>query len=168
METKPSKAPKTKSTSDKTDFPIIGIGASAGGLEALEQFFENMPSDSGMAFVVIQHLDPDHPGIMPELLQRITPMKVFQASDKLVVKPNHVYVIPPNKSMSILRGALFLFEPLETRGLRLPIDYFFKSLANDQREKSAGIILSGMGSDASQGIRKIKEKIGRASCRERV
>ena len=160
METKPSKAPKPKSTTDKTDFPIIGIGASAGGLEALEQFFENMPPDSGMAFVVIQHLDPDHPGIMPELLQRITPMKVFQATDKLMVKPNHVYVIPPNKSMSILRGALFLFEPVEARGLRLPIDYFFKSLANDQREKSAGIILSGMGSDGSQGIRKIKEMNG--------
>ena len=160
METKPSKAPKPKSTTDKTDFPIIGIGASAGGLEALEQFFENMPPDSGMAFVVIQHLDPDHPGIMPELLQRITPMKVFQATDKLMVKPNHVYVIPPNKSMSILRGALFLFEPIETRGLRLPIDYFFESLAIDQKEKSAGIILSGMGSDGSQGIRKIKEMNG--------
>ena len=160
METKPSKAPKPKSTTDKTDFPIIGIGASAGGLEALEQFFENMPPDSGMAFVVIQHLDPDHPGIMPELLQRITPMKVFQATDKLMVKPNHVYVIPPNKSISILRGALFLFEPVEARGLRLPIDYFFKSLAIDQREKSAGIILSGMGSDGSQGIRKIKEMNG--------
>ena len=110
METKPLKAPKLKSTTNKSDFPIIGIGASAGGLEALEQFFENMPADSGLAFVVIQHLDPDHVGIMPELLQRITTMKVFQATDKLVVKPNHVYVIPPNKSMSILRGALFLFD----------------------------------------------------------
>ncbi|MEI6755009.1 MAG: chemotaxis protein CheB [Paludibacter sp.] len=160
METKPLKAPKLKSTTNKSDFPIIGIGASAGGLEALEQFFENMPADNGMAFVVIQHLDPDHVGIMPELLQRITTMKVFQASDKLVVKPNHVYVIPPNKSMSILRGTLYLFEPIETRGLRLPIDYFFKSLANDQKEKCAGIILSGMGSDGSQGIRKIKELNG--------
>ena len=160
METKSSRLSKTKSIIINADFPIIGIGASAGGLEALEQFFENMPADSGMAFVVIQHLDPDHVGIMPELLQRITPMKVFQASDKLIVKPNHVYVIPPNKSMSILQGALYLFDPIETRGLRLPIDYFFKSLANDQREKSAGIILSGMGSDGSLGIRKIKEMNG--------
>ena len=152
-----SNAKKPKSTNGTFDFPIIGIGASAGGLDALEQFFENMPIDSGMAFVVIQHLDPDHAGIMPELLQRITSMKVFQASDRLAVKPNHVYVIPPNKSMSILSGSLFLFDPIEARGLRLPIDYFFKSLANDQKEKCAGIILSGMGSDGSLGIRKLKE-----------
>ena len=152
-----SNAKKPKSTNGTCDFPIIGIGASAGGLDALEQFFENMPIDSGMAFVVILHLDPDHAGIMPELLQRITSMKVFQASDRLAVKPNHVYVIPPNKSMSILSGSLFLFDPIEARGLRLPIDYFFKSLANDQKEKCAGIILSGMGSDGSLGIRKLKE-----------
>jgi two-component system CheB/CheR fusion protein len=87
---------------DKDQFPIVGIGASAGGLEALEEFFENMPPVNGMAFVVIQHLDPHHVGIMPELLQRITPMKVIQASDQLKVKPNSVYVIPPNKSMSLL------------------------------------------------------------------
>ncbi len=160
MEKKSTDIPKSTFLKHKADFPVIGIGASAGGLEALEQFFENTPNDTGMAFVVIQHLDPDHPGIMPELLQRITPMKVFQASDKMVVKPNQVYVIPPNKSMSILRGALFLFEPVEPRGLRLPIDSFFKSLANDQKEKSAGIILSGMGSDGSLGIRKIKEMNG--------
>ena len=160
METKPTKTYRTKSNIGKSEFPIIGIGASAGGLEALEQFFENMSNDTGMAFVVIQHLDPNHAGIMPELLQRITNMKVFQASDKLVVKPNHVYVIPPNKSMSILHSALFLFEPIETRGLRLPIDYFFKSLASDQKEKSAGIILSGMGSDGSLGLKAIKEMNG--------
>ncbi|MEI6092000.1 MAG: chemotaxis protein CheB [bacterium] len=141
-------------------FPIVGIGASAGGLEALEQFFENMPKDTGMAFVVIQHLDPKHVGIMPELLQRITTMKVFQASDKLKVKPNCVYVIPPNRSMSILNGALYLFEPIETRGLRLPIDIFFRSLAEDQKENSIGIILSGMGSDGSLGLKSIKEKNG--------
>jgi len=160
METKSTKTSRTKSHTGKIDFPIIGMGASAGGLEALEQFFGNMPNDTGMAFVVIQHLDPDHPGIMPELLQRITTMKVFQATDKLVVKPNQVYVIPPNKSMSILRGALFLFDPIEARGLRLPIDYFFKSLANDQKEKSVGVILSGMGSDGSSGLKAIKEMNG--------
>ena len=160
MENKSTDILKSTTHKHKADFPIIGIGASAGGLEALEQFFGNMPNNTGMAFVVIQHLDPDHAGIMPELLQRITTMKVYQATDNLVVKPNHLYVIPPNKSMSILHGVLFLFEPIETRGLRLPIDYFFKSLANDQKEKSAGIILSGMGSDGSQGIRKIKEMNG--------
>jgi two-component system, chemotaxis family, CheB/CheR fusion protein len=141
-------------------FPIVGIGASAGGLEALEQFFESMPIDKGMAFVVIQHLDPTHVGIMPELLQRTTKMKVVQVSDRLKVQPNHVYVIPPNKTMSLLKGYLFLFEPIETRGLRLPIDHFFRSLAEDQQEKSIGIVLSGMGSDGSLGLQAIKEKNG--------
>lgn len=141
-------------------FPIAGIGASAGGLEALEQFFQNVPVNSGLAYVVIQHLDPNHVGIMPELLQRTTQMKVLQATDQLLVKPNHVYVIPPNKSMSILNGYLHLFEPIELRGLRLPIDYFFRSLAADQQENSIGIILSGMGSDGSLGLKAIKEKNG--------
>ena len=146
--------------SSSIDFPVVGIGASAGGLEALEQFFQNMPVDSGMAFVVIQHLDPNHVGIMPELLQRTTLMKVVQVSDHLLVQANHVYVIPPNKSMSILNGYLYLFEPVELRGLRLPIDYFFRSLAEDMRDKSIGIILSGMGSDGSSGVKVIKEKDG--------
>ena len=141
-------------------FPIVGIGASAGGLEALEQFLANTPKNSGMAFVVIQHLDPTHKGIMPELLQRITNMTVLQVTDQLKVKPNMVYVIPPNNSMSILNGYLHLFEPTEIRGLRLPIDIFFRSLAIDQQEKSIGIILSGMGSDGSLGLKAIKEKNG--------
>jgi two-component system CheB/CheR fusion protein len=145
---------------DLTQFSIVGIGASAGGLEALEQFFCNMPGNSGMAFVVIQHLDPTHVGIMPELLQRVTLMKVLQATDRLKVKPNYVYVIPPNKSMSLLNGALHLFDPVESRGLRLPVDIFFRSLANDKQEKSIGIILSGMGSDGSIGLKAIKEKNG--------
>ncbi len=144
----------------KNLFPIVGIGASAGGLEALEQLFGNMPKDTGMAFVVIQHLDPNHVGIMPELLQRITTMKVHQASDRLKVLPNCVYVIPPNKSMSLLNGSLHLFEPVESRGLRLPIDIFFRSLAADLEEMSIGIVLSGMGSDGSLGLKAIKEKNG--------
>ncbi|MEI8204311.1 MAG: chemotaxis protein CheB [Bacteroidota bacterium] len=142
------------------DFPIVGIGASAGGLEALEQFFVNMPKDSGMAFVVIQHLDPNHVGIMPELLQRTTQMKVEQAGDHMKMQANHVYVIPPNKSMSILNRYLYLFEPIELRGLRLPIDFFFRSLAADQHDKSIGIVLSGMGSDGSLGLKAIKEANG--------
>ena len=153
---------KVKSTSNTEidQFPIAGIGASAGGLEALEQFFAHMPKECGMGFVVIQHLDPTHVGIMPELLQRITPLKVYQATDGVNVRPNCVYVIPPNKSLSILNGALHLFEPTETRGLRLPVDIFFRSLADDRQEKSIGIILSGMGSDGSLGVKAIKEKNG--------
>ena len=123
-------------------FPIVGIGASAGGLEALEQFFENMPENNGMAFVVIQHLDPNYAGILPELLQRTTTMKVIQVTDQLLTKPNHIYVIPRNKNMSILRGYLHLFDPVEVRGLRHPIDFFFHSLANDRKEESIGVVLS--------------------------
>ena len=141
-------------------FPIVGLGASAGGLEALEQFFENVPANCGMAFVVIQHLDPHRKGIMPELLQRVTQLRVTSVTDGLKIKPNCVYVIPPNTSMSILNGALYLFEPIETRGLRLPVDFFLRSLADDQREKAIGIILSGMGSDGSMGLKAIKENDG--------
>lgn len=148
------------SIADNSDFPIIGIGASAGGLEALELFFKNMPNNTGLAFVVIQHLDPTHVGIMPQLLQRMTPMKVLQATESLKVKQNTVYVIPPNKSLSILHGKLHLFDPIESRGLRLPVDFFFRSLALDRMEKSIGIILSGMGSDGSLGLKAIKEKNG--------
>ena len=141
-------------------FPIVGIGASAGGLEAFELFLKNLPTDTGMAFVIIQHLDPTHKGILPELIQRKTKMPVLQASERLKVKPNHVYVIPPNKSLSILNGTLHIFAPLETRGLRLPIDIFLRSLAVDRKEKSVGIILSGMGSDGCLGVRAIKEQNG--------
>ena len=159
MKTKTSKI-ETLNITKNSDFLIVGIGASAGGLEALEQFFGNMPTNNGLAFVVIQHLDPTRVDIMPELLQRITTMKVLQANDGIKVKPNCIYVIPPNKSMSLLNGALHLFAPVELRGLRLPIDIFFRSLADDRQEKSIGIILSGMGSDGSLGMKAIKEKNG--------
>jgi chemotaxis methyl-accepting protein methylase/PAS domain-containing protein len=145
---------------EEEGFPIVGIGASAGGLEALEQFLGRLPAHTGMAFAVIQHLDPTHKGIMPELLQRITEVRVLQAKDGLKVQPDHIYVIPPNKDMSILRGVLHLFDPSAPRGLRLPIDFFFRSLADDRQEKSVGVVLSGMGSDGTTGLRAIKEKGG--------
>lgn len=141
-------------------FPIIGIGASAGGLEALELFLGNVPAGSGMAFVVVQHLDPTHEGILAELLQRTTAMKVAQATDRTAVKPDCVYVIPPNKDMSILHGVLHLLEPAAPRGQRLPIDFFLRSLADDRQERSIGVILSGMGSDGTMGLRAIKGKAG--------
>jgi len=141
-------------------FPIVGIGASAGGLEALEQFLRNMTAQCGIAFVIVQHLDPTHAGIMPELLQRITAMKVFQVNDRMKVEPDCIYVIPPNRDMSILHGVLHLFEPTVARGLRLPIDFFFHSLAADRAEGSIGVILSGMGSDGTLGLKAIKEKGG--------
>jgi chemotaxis methyl-accepting protein methylase len=141
-------------------FRIIGIGASAGGLEALESFLGSVPAGFGMAFVIIQHLDPTHKGIMPELLQRATGMKVIQVKDHTKVHPDCVYVIPPNKDMSILHGVLHLLDPVAPRGLRLPIDFFFRSLALDEQERSIGVILSGMGSDGTLGLRAIKEKAG--------
>lgn len=143
-----------------TAFPIVGIGASAGGLEALEQFLARVPPGSGMAFVIVQHLDPTHKGIMPELLQRATGMKVIQVKDRTTVRADCVYVIPPNKDMSILHGVLHLLAPSSPRGLRLPIDFFFRALAQDQQERSVGVILSGMGSDGTLGLRAIKEKAG--------
>jgi two-component system, chemotaxis family, CheB/CheR fusion protein len=145
---------------NKGTFPIVGMGASAGGLEALEIFLRNVPEGSGIAFVVIQHLDPTHDTILPQLLQRVTSMKVVSVTESIKIEPNCVYIISPNKSMSILKGKLHLFEPLETRGLRLPIDFFLRSLAEDQQTDSIGIILSGMGSDGTLGMRAIKEKGG--------
>ena len=156
----------TLSRPESRPFPIAGIGASAGGLEALEQFLRHVPDGSGMAFVIVQHLDPTHKGIMPELLQRATGMEVFQVRDRMKVKPDCVYVIPPNKDMSILHGVLHLFAPTAPRGLRLPIDFFLRSLAEDRQELSIGVILSGMGSDGTMGLRAIKEKAGVALVQE--
>ena len=141
---------------------IIGIGASAGGLEALEQFFSPIPVTCGAAFIVIQHLDPTHKGMLPELLQRPTQMTVVQAANSMQVKPNCVYVIPPNKDLSILHGKLHLLDPVAPRGLRLPIDSFFRALADDQHERAVGVVLSGMGSDGTLGLRAIKENAGLA------
>lgn len=141
---------------------VIGVGASAGGLEALEQFFSHVSTPCYAAFVVIQHLDPNHRTHLQELLQRITPMKVTQAGDGMNIKPNWIYVIPPNKDLSILHGKLHLLEPVTARGVRLPIDFFFKALAADQHERAVGVILSGMGSDGSLGLRAIKKNAGLA------
>ncbi|MEN6375131.1 MAG: chemotaxis protein CheB [Smithella sp.] len=141
-------------------FPIVGIGSSAGGLEALESFLQHVPEQSGIAFIIVQHLDPTHKGIMVELLQRATTMKVTQIRDRMVIEPNHVYVIPPNKDMSLLHRTLHLMTPVAQRGFRLPIDFFFRSLADDLQDRSIGVILSGMGSDGTLGLRAIKEKAG--------
>jgi len=140
--------------------PIIGIGASAGGLDALEQFFSHVPDSMGVAFVVVQHLDPNHKGMMAELLQRTTAMTVLEAQNRMKIKPDCIYINPPNKELSILHGTLYLLDPIAPRGLRLPIDAFFCSLAEDRRDQSIGILLSGMGSDGTLGLRAIKEESG--------
>ena len=158
--TSSSKKKPSGSIPGKDQFYIVGMGGSAGSLEAFEQFFRNMPEDSGAAFVLISHLDPTQKGMMPELLQRYTKMKVFEAVDGMKVVPNCVYVIPSNRDMAILHGTLQLLEPTATRGLRLPIDFFFKHLGLDQKEKAVGIIISGMGSDGTAGLKTIKEHLG--------
>jgi chemotaxis methyl-accepting protein methylase len=152
---KPTPAATDAADPEQT-FPIVGIGASAGGLEALEQFFGSVPANSGMAFVVIQHLDPERPAMLAELLQRNTPMPVVQAGDRMKVGPDCVYVIPPNKELSILHDTLYLLNPQAAHGLRLPIDVFLSALAEDRRERSIGVILSGMGSDGTLGLKAIK------------
>lgn len=144
---------ESKNTEDR--FPIVGIGASAGGLEALEQFFRHAPIDSGMAFVLVQHLDPNHASLLTEILQRTTSMPVVEAQDQLQVARNCVYVIPPNRDMAIFHGKLQLSVPNEPRGQRMPIDAFLRSLAEDQEEKAVGIILSGTGTDGTLGLRAI-------------
>jgi two-component system CheB/CheR fusion protein len=141
-------------------FPIVGIGASAGGLEALEQFFRHLPSHSGMAFVLVQHLDPSHVSLLTDILQRTTHMPVTEAVDEILVEPNHAYVIPPNRDMAIFHGKLQLSVPNEPRGQRLPIDAFLRSLAEDQHENAIGIILSGTGTDGTQGLRAILDAGG--------
>lgn len=141
-------------------FPIVGIGASAGGLEAMEAFFKGLPRRCGMAFVVVQHLDPKQEGYLPELLRRGTDMEVLLASSGLKVEPNSVYVIPPNKSMTILDGALLVEDLPDTTGLRLLVDIFFRSLAENRKDSSVAIVLSGMGSDGSEGVKAIKKRRG--------
>ena len=139
---------------------IVGIGCSAGGLEALDAFLSHVPTDSGLAFVVVQHLDPRHESALAGLLQRDTPMRVVEAGDRMPVQPDCVYIIPPNKDLSLLHGVLHLIEPTERHGLRLPVDFFLRTLAEDQQEKAIAVILSGMGSDGVLGLRAIKEKSG--------
>jgi two-component system CheB/CheR fusion protein len=139
----------------QASFPIVGIGASAGGLEAFELFFKTMPADCGMAFVLIPHLDPGHASMLSDILQRNTTMPVHEAVDQSKVQPDHVYIIPPAKDMAIFHGVLQLSDPEHARGLRLPIDSFFRSLAEDQGERSICVILSGSGSDGTLGLRAI-------------
>ena len=146
----------------ETPVPVVGIGASAGGLAAFEAFFSGMPAavDPGMAFVLVQHLAPDHKSILADLIRRYTRMQVFEVENGMQVLANCAYIIPPNRHMAFLNGRLELLEPSEPRGRRLPIDFFFRSLAQDQHERAIGIVLSGTGSDGTQGVRAIKGEGG--------
>ncbi len=142
--------------------PIVGIGASAGGLAAIEALFSGMPADTdtGMAFVLVQHLAPDHKSILSELIRRYTRMQVYEVEDGMTVAPDCAYIIPPGRDMALLNGALQLLDPVAPRGQRMPIDFFFRSLAQDQGERAIGIVLSGTGSDGTLGLRAIKGEGG--------
>ncbi len=143
-------------------FPVVGIGASAGGLAAFQAFFSGMPADAapGIAFVLVQHLAPNHESILADIIRRYTRMPVAEAVDGMVLKVNCVYIIPPNHDMALLNGVIQLLNPSLPHGQRLPIDYFFRSLAQDQRENAMAIVLSGTGSDGSLGVRAIKSEGG--------
>ncbi|HSA87617.1 MAG TPA: chemotaxis protein CheB [Nitrospira sp.] len=145
---------------------IVGMGGSAGALEAFQQFFTHMPVNSGCGFVLVPHLDPTHKGMMPDLLSRCTSMKVVQAEDGMPVLPNRLHIIPPNKDMTIFHGVLHLHDPSLPRGARAPIDLFLRHLAEDQRERAIAVILSGMGSDGTLGVKAIKEHLGLAIAQE--
>jgi len=155
-------------TNGKPTFPVVGIGASAGGLEAFEQFFAHMPAatESGMAIVLVQHLDPTHKSILSDLVKRYTRMQVHEVEDGMAVEPNCAYIIPPNKDMALLHGTLHLMDPDAPRGLRLPIDFFFRSLAQDQCERAICIVLSGTGTDGTLGLKAIKEVGGMAMAQD--
>ncbi len=140
--------------------PVVGIGASAGGLEAFTQFLRNLPADTGMAFVLVQHLDPHHESILSELLSRHTAMPVDQAVQGAAVLPNHVYIIPPNAAMKIEHGVLRLSPRSYQRGSHLPVDFFLCSLADDQKSRAIGVILSGTASDGTVGLKEIKMQGG--------
>jgi two-component system CheB/CheR fusion protein len=163
IETEPAEGADS-SVCSEAGFPVVGLGASAGGLAAIEAFFAAMPTDKkiGMAFVVVQHLDPDHKSILMDLVKRYTKMQVCKVEDGMKVQPNCAYIIPPNRDMAFLKGKLHLLEPSAPRGLRLPIDYFFRSLAQDQHERAICIVLSGTGTDGTVGLKAIKGEGGMA------
>jgi two-component system, chemotaxis family, CheB/CheR fusion protein len=142
--------------SSSTQF-IVGIGASAGGISALQRFFDHMPADSGMAFVVIVHLPPDHESNLPAILQQHSSMPVLAVTDTVQVEANHVYVISPTKHLTMQDGTIQLSEPDRPRGRRVPIDLFFRTLAETHGSQAAAIVLSGVGADGTLGLTRVKE-----------
>ncbi len=160
--TSSSPAAQTASDTGTIPFPIVGIGASAGGLEAFEKFFTHIAPDTGIAFVIVQHLDPNHDSMLVDIIRRYTRMDVLQAEDGMSVQPDTIYIIPPNRDMSLMHRTLYLTKPEAARGLRLPIDFFFRSLADELHEHAICIILSGTGTDGTLGMRAIKGEGGMA------
>src|SRR5687767_10324996 len=157
---KPPGAPPETATTPPLTPPIVGIGASAGGLEAFTQMLVAMPVDTGMAFVLVQHLAPKHISLLSEILSKSTAMPVMEVHDEPQVKPNCVYVIPPDRNMIVSRGVLQLLPRENARGQHRPIDFFLRSLAEDQGDRAIGVILSGTASDGTLGLEEIKAEGG--------
>ena len=149
-----------KNGSKGKDFIAVGLGASAGGIKALKEFFAATPPDPGMAFVVILHLSPKHESSLAEILQNQTTLPVTQVTETVKVEPNHVYVIPPNKNLAMVDGVIKLTEPEPTRGTRVAIDLFFRTLAHAYGTNAVCIVLSGTGSDGTMGLKQVKESNG--------
>jgi two-component system CheB/CheR fusion protein len=158
-------APDAVSSEDR-GFPIVGIGASAGGLEALEEFFRHMPADGGMGFVVVSHQPAGRTSLLPSLLRPCTSMEVHEVRDGMQVESNQIYLAQAGKNLAMLRGHLYLMEPDQRDRVPLPIDYFFRSLAEDQKHKAIGIILSGTGTDGTLGLKAIKGESGMTMAQE--
>lgn len=155
----PQAVAKSATPSDLA-FPIVAVGASAGGLEAISELLQNIPAKTGLAFLIVQHLDPTHPSSLTEILARKTQLPVQEVNDEPAVQPDHVYVIPPNQEMTFARGALHL-TPRQPRGMpSMPVDRLFSSLAGDRKDRSIAVILSGTGSDGIEGCKMIKEAGG--------
>ena len=157
---RPRAAPQHAVLSDAIGFPVVGIGASAGGLDAFQKFFDAMPRDSGMAFILIQHLEPKHPSMMVELMARHTAMKVHHATEGMTIEPDCIYVIPPGVYLSIRDGTLHLSEPRERHGSRMPFDFLLNSMASEIGERAICVILSGTGTDGSHALKAVKEQGG--------
>ena len=153
-------SPRRGSALGHDSFPVVGLGASAGGLDAARRLLAALPPGTGMAFILIQHLDPTHASMMVDLLAGHTPMTVQQAADGMPLEREHVYLIPPGRYLSIRDGALRLSEPRERHGARLPFDFFLRSLAEELGERAICVILSGTGGDGSLGLKAVKEKGG--------
>ena len=147
--------PKASNTMKNSNGFVIGIGASAGGLAAINEFFDNMPENSNLSFVIVQHLSPDYKSLMGELLSKHTPMQVFEAADGMELLPNRIYLIPSKKLLTIADGKLKLEEKIKDSHPNSAIDTFFTSLAIAKKEKAVGIILSGTGTDGTRGLEEI-------------
>lgn len=147
---------------EKNDLLIVGIGASAGGIQALQEFFKNVPADSGMAYVVILHLSPDHDSKLAEVLRHAAKIPVTQVTEKTKVEPNHIYVVPPNKHLLMSDGAIVVSKNTEEEDRRAPVDIFFRTLADSHGSRSVCVVLSGTGANGSMGLKRVKENGGAA------